>query len=807
METCTATIDRMRADAVLPDDIRPALECGRPLGGEVLLTGATGFVGAYVLATLMRETTARVVCMVRPRHRRDDSFSRIRKNLASYGLWNAEWAQRILPLAGDLCQPKLGLACWDEIAERVDAIFHVGASVNWVLPYSGLRGANVLGTLELLRLACWKRATPFHFLSTLSVCYATGGNDCAIGEQQDTWPLLDRLHLGYAQSKCVAERLVNQARDHGLPTVIYRPTLITGESESGASNPGDILARAIAACVLMKCAPDIDWTIDACPVDHVAHAVVRHAFSASASETGHLHLRHRDARHWRELVLWMRLRGYQLRLLPFREWVALLETHAIHRTHPLYPLMGFFRASVGDLTLPETYLCHRRSRICDHRTRSTLTRLGIADATLDALWLERFFASLTARGAFPALRTRNEQRHPPVGKADLTQELFRRHFDDPHLESIPVGPARRLSRQSILSELTSWKCGSAVGVFRQSLALISRQKNVPAQLDIVAKVGGDERSVLDVADVTAEICHPRLGVAFAKWRDHLGLRGGHAREVQLYNQTDSRWRRLTPACFGAARDELGGGVILMEDLSGNVWMDSCEPPNAWRPSQLAAAVRGLAELHSLWLMRRPSSELPSIIPLANAARMEEMTDLWAALASHAEQYFLPWLGPNVRRIQQRLLCAIGRWRLPLEQMPATLIHNDFNPRNIAIRSTGEDDTLCAFDWELAAWGAPQHDLAQLLCFTLSPECPRSTVDHYLEMHRHLLEAETGVRISANDWRQGFGLALAELFLNRLPMYTLMHAIRRQPFLEPALRTWRTLFRHYDGGLGIGAVLD
>src|SRR5262249_24318930 len=160
---------------------------------------------------------------------------------------------------------------------------------------------------------------PFHFLSTLGVCYATGTEDVTLTEADDPWPLLDRLHLGYAQSKAVAEQLVRQARRRGLPAVIYRPTLVTGDSRTGAANPDDFLSRGIGACVRLGCAPDVDWSLDACPVDHVARAVVRHAAAtqgpsgldlASSVRSGAvLHLRHSRPRHWRELVLWMRLRG------------------------------------------------------------------------------------------------------------------------------------------------------------------------------------------------------------------------------------------------------------------------------------------------------------------------------------------------------------------------------------------------------------------------------------------------------------------------------------------------------------------
>ncbi len=76
---------------------------------------------------------------------------------------------------------------------------------------------------------------PFHFVSSLSVCYSTMA-PLAVDERYDALADLDGLHLGYAQTKAVAEALVREAGRRGLPVSIYRPSLIAGHSETGAFN-------------------------------------------------------------------------------------------------------------------------------------------------------------------------------------------------------------------------------------------------------------------------------------------------------------------------------------------------------------------------------------------------------------------------------------------------------------------------------------------------------------------------------------------------------------------------------------------
>src|SRR4051794_16965528 len=140
-------LELMAADALLPDDIRPAGAC-RALAqaGTVLVTGATGFVGAHLLHTLLRDTALQVVCLVRPDDEGNSGLERIRRSLARHARLDPHWEQRIEIVSGDVARPGLGLSEEQQalLAERVDAFFHGAAAVNWVLPYARLRAANVL---------------------------------------------------------------------------------------------------------------------------------------------------------------------------------------------------------------------------------------------------------------------------------------------------------------------------------------------------------------------------------------------------------------------------------------------------------------------------------------------------------------------------------------------------------------------------------------------------------------------------------------------------------------------------------------
>ena len=167
----------LRADSVLDRDIEiPSKAKMLPLkdAKAVFLTGATGFLGAFLLNDLLENTSAQIICLVRFKDPSDEDIpsgvARLRRNLIDYGLWRDGIMERIEVLPGNLERKRFGLSPTDftALASRVQVIVHAAATVNLVYPYAALRGANVGGTREIIRLACVNGAT-IQYVSTNGV--------------------------------------------------------------------------------------------------------------------------------------------------------------------------------------------------------------------------------------------------------------------------------------------------------------------------------------------------------------------------------------------------------------------------------------------------------------------------------------------------------------------------------------------------------------------------------------------------------------------------------------------------------------
>jgi hydroxymethylglutaryl-CoA reductase (NADPH) len=141
--------------------------------------------------------------------------------------------------------------------------------------------------------------------------------------------------------------------------------------------------------------------------------------------------------------------------------------------------------------------------------------------------------------------------------------------------------------------------------------------------------------------------------------------------------------------------------------------------------------------------------------------------MWKALFKFSHRYLDQFITQADLENHFALLKHLPEWWHDLEQMPRTLIQNDFVPKNCTVRSIAGQQRLCVYDWELAIAHLPQRDLCEFLCYVLpadvSPEVARSVVN----LHRQTLERLSGLTIDAASWNYGFRLSLQDYLINRL----------------------------------------
>ena len=788
----------MLADASLAPSIRPQSDDWSPRPpGIILLTGATGFVGAWALDALLRETKARIICLVRCECS-TEGLQRLREARERFGLPQSDLG-RVTIEVGDLKQKQIGLtnARLDQLAESVDTICHCAAEVNWVASYAALRDTNVLAVQELLALACKGKTAAFVFLSSLATCYSTDA-PIEVSEDADPEDWFEGLHFGYARSKAVSETLVRKAGSRGLPVTILRPSLITGDSFSGQGNKEDFVSLLIKGCIEMRYAPDLDWLMDFCPVEHMADVIAGTVHSPSI-ETRVLHVLNPRKRHWREAVLWMILSGYPLQLEPYAQWLNRLNAACAKPHFALRTLQSFFVEPVlrqGGLTIPELLEESRRSLATATHTTEILRELQIAECPrLDGHLLDRYFSSFISEG-FLQHPPREEWEQLARPQDILPAELFQSIADSASGYQIASVLGIRTidhgSDHGIITEMTAWGCRRVRGLFRHRIQA-SNKAGQEWHGDVMIKLKPLDYEVLDVGCRVAELCDEDLGRAYSRFQSRLEFNGCDRRELSIYQLADERMGHYMPKCYGVWHDDQRGiRALALECLDGLLLMDSANRPEDWTPPAIDATIRGLSALHVMWNDRqgelRGKDWMP---PDLSVDDVVEMRPLWRCLADYARPVF----GEEVYAAQTRIIDGLADWWPEQQAHHRTLIHNDFNPRNLGLRDEANGLRLCVYDWELAAWGAPQRDLAEFLCFVLQPDTPASDIERWINLHRTCLETALGEKIDADDWKEGFRLSLQSFMLERLPFYAMVNKFRPQHFLLRVVRCWNQLYQH------------
>jgi amino acid adenylation domain-containing protein/thioester reductase-like protein len=399
------------AEAVLDKNIYPRtklLKTSLTEPNYIFITGATGFLGAYLLDELLQKTDAKIYCLVRAVNERD-AIKKLRKNLEQYALWNPNFSNRIIAICGDLEQANLGLSFsqFEKLGNQVDMIYHSGAEVNFAKPYSIVKSANVLGTQEILRLACHGKLKPVHYISTISVMSILGCSNIpkVITENDDINNRQDFISndLGYVQSKWVAEKLVWIAKSRGIPVTVFRTGNILSHSKTGHAYTNQYIFRLIKWCIQSNTVPNLINKNDVLtPVDYASQAIV-HLSQQQESLGKAFHIVPKPSKSI-TLIQFFELiasYGYKLKKVPYKQWTdSIIKNSIKNHNNPLFPLLPLLTEIIeGNITRMEWY--QNTPDVDCQNTLNGLANTSISCPPMNAQLIDTYLSYLIDIGFIP----------------------------------------------------------------------------------------------------------------------------------------------------------------------------------------------------------------------------------------------------------------------------------------------------------------------------------------------------------------------------------------------------------------------
>ena len=356
------------------------LSSSRPL--KVFLTGASGFLGAFLLRDLLSRQSPPIEVVAHVRAKSQEAATqRLVDSCKAYGIWKSEWQSRLRCVTGNLGEPKLGIAedTYQKLLDEVDVVIHNGAQVHWVYPYAKLKPANVMGTIEALRVCASGRPKQFAFVSSTSVLdddhyvrlseKALQAGGAGVLESDDLEGSSTGLSTGYGQSKWGSEFLVRDCGRRGLRGVVVRPGYILGDSKSGGkyhdtrlgelantltvTNSDDFLIRMLKGCIQLSSRPHITNTVNMVPADHVARVVVACALHPPVAPLGVAHVTSHPRLRFDEFLSTLDSYGYSTKEVDYATWRDQLEKYVsegpIEKDYEQHALMPLYHFVTNDL--------------------------------------------------------------------------------------------------------------------------------------------------------------------------------------------------------------------------------------------------------------------------------------------------------------------------------------------------------------------------------------------------------------------------------------------------------------------------
>jgi len=371
----------------------------------------------------------------------------------------------------------------------------------------------------------------------------------------------------------------------------------------------------------------------------------------------------------------------------------------------------------------------------------------------------------------------------PFPSPQLIEDMMRRMAPQQRISVQQVVPVDVDSSASILAALSQGHEGPhPLGHFGLQVSYTAGGQPLQRKMVLKSKPHGRELNQLILA--LARGCSPELGQAYAPFMDCTGFGHSHRREGEIYQKLHDP--ALMPVIYGVQHDEAAGAyLILMEYLEEVDLLNSVMQPEAWTDPTIRAALTQLAHWHAQHLMAVQGVDMRLWSDRPSRGYMQRLRPLWQALLDHHAQRYPEHFGAGRVALLRGFIADIPSYWTELGRMPQTLVHNDFNPRNLCFRPDGQ---LVAYDWELATFHVPQYDVVEFLAFVLDRDRYHRRAE-YLAYYHQALQNLTG---QFGDWaafRRGFDLAARDFGLHRLALYLMAHTVNPSPFLPRVVESY------------------
>ncbi|EMD32274.1 hypothetical protein CERSUDRAFT_162022 [Gelatoporia subvermispora B] len=334
----------------------------------VLLTGATGFLGAHILQQLVDSSAvSKVICLVRAKNDQD-ALARVQQSLRSRRLvLSPEHITKIECLAANVNEERLGLshAEYEQLRANVTIVIHNAWPVNFLLSVDSY-DEHMQGVVNLINLCLRSsahRRPRFFFSSSVSSQIMTSTDVAeAFSESPRT------AHpSGYAQGKWVAEKICERAASMGdIDVGVLRIGQLVGDTVMGVWNETESWPLMFKSVETVGALPSLDEEFSWSPVDTAGRAIAEIVQHPELSHLSVLHIVNSKLTSWNTVLVGLKSAGLDFDTVEKKHWLELLEgSDPSPEQNSTIKLLPFFRSQMtqdGSSRQPQ-FLVHKTSKL------------------------------------------------------------------------------------------------------------------------------------------------------------------------------------------------------------------------------------------------------------------------------------------------------------------------------------------------------------------------------------------------------------------------------------------------------------
>ncbi len=328
-----------------------------------------------------------------------------------------------------------------------------------------------------------------------------------------------------------------------------------------------------------------------------------------------------------------------------------------------------------------------------------------------------------------------------------------------------------LLENGILTTVTKRISKKLIGFVPFEISYLTNNKEQQS-LNLLIKSKASDEEVIKGLHVIAASIDPQLSDLIKEHKNHLEYKNCHLKELEMYTYLHETGFENMPAFYGQHIDPKREIFLLIQELLDYASMriiNSENQPEAWKREDILATISAISKFHRQ-VESSKFNNVQNFEPWRSKVLYKKLISI--ILKENDEKNNLIQL--------KSLLMDIDNFEEEAKSinLKKTVIHNDFNPRNIAIRKNGEP---AIYDWELAVVDFPQRDILEFLSFVLTPDFKKEDLFFYLNYHYELTKEGDW-----KEWIKAYKYSLKVYIASRVSFYEVSGILIKYDFSKRIL---------------------